>query len=135
MMRTHVEFWSEAFRLYPDDEEGINPGCGGRSLAEFLQRELPKFGINVESIDNEDWGWAVYTRDPPVNPWIGCHGPLPAENHRCVCAIDPTTPDVRRGFFNKVSAVESVERLAGALEAVLRSHPGIRNIVWAHDPA
>jgi len=132
-MRTLVEFKSDAFPLYSDDEEGINPNCGGRSIAEYLQRELPKHGINVESILNEDFGWIVFTSDPPVNPWIGTYGPEPS--HRCVCQISPNEPVVWRWFFKRVKAVESVERLASAVEAVLRAHPGVRNIEWESEPA
>lgn len=59
-MRTHLEFLSDAFPAYSNEEDEINPGIYGKRLAEFLAEKLPGQGFTVLGMPSEDWGWLTY---------------------------------------------------------------------------
>ncbi len=135
-MRTHVEFVSDAFPAEPGEEEEINPGRWGRRLADMLVAELPKHGVKTGEPYAEDWGWVVDVRNESFPMFVGC-GNLDGEegDNHYLCFIDPSKPEVRKGLFKKVSTVADVERVASALDAVLRAHPGIREVRWSEPDA
>jgi hypothetical protein len=45
--------------LEGEEEELVNEGMYGKSLCLYLEKELPKLGIDVPSFCCEDWGWWV----------------------------------------------------------------------------
>lgn len=129
-MRTHLEFTSNAFPPYPEEEAEINPGIWGKRLAEFIVSRLPTHGIETGAIVPEDWGWVIPIKNEAFPMFIGCGNQTEPGGGSFLCFIDPSKPEVRKGLFKKVSTVADVERIATALEAILRSHPGIKNVRW-----
>ncbi|MFN7140211.1 MAG: hypothetical protein ACK4UN_12825 [Limisphaerales bacterium] len=126
-MRTHVEFRSAGFPRDPDEE--INPGVGGKRLAEYLQRELQKRGIATGDIFSEDWGWVVPLQHDAFPMWVGCGNYQEYEDGYLVF-IEPSKPQVRKGWFKKIDTTVDVEKIAKALNTILTTNPEIRSVRW-----
>ncbi len=130
-MRTQVEFRSDNFPPYGDEEKETNQGIWGRRLAEFLQEKLPNHGLKVSGIGHEDWGWMVEIENEEFPLWIGC-GHQDGDNDEFLCFIEPSKPFVRR-WFKKMCTTETVGRVSEALNRILTSTPGIRDIQWTSE--
>ncbi|HSG34209.1 MAG TPA: hypothetical protein VLA37_06715 [Sphingomonadaceae bacterium] len=126
-MRTHLEFRSEALR------EAFNrtddPGeIGGRLVAELLSSRLPEHGFAVKRVVQEDWGWCIVLDNEAFSLWIGTGDYLEySDGH--LCFIEPSRPFVRR-WFRQVSTAETVERLATAIEAIIRASGQASELRW-----
>jgi hypothetical protein len=129
-MRTHVQFISDAFPPYPGEDEEINPGVWGRRLVEFIVSKLPDHGITTDEFYTEDWGWEIPVKNEAFPIFIGCSNQIEPGGSEFLCFIDPCKPEVRRGFFKKVSTVADVARVADTLDKILNSHSGIRELRW-----
>lgn len=128
--RTHVEFVSDAFPSYPNEDEEINPGIWGKRLAEYLCHELPAHGVIPGEPYAEDWGWEIPVENTRFRMFIGCSNQVEPDGNRFLCLIDPSTPYVRKGLFGKTDTTADIRRLADALDSVLTSHPEIRELTW-----
>lgn len=132
-MRTQLEFVSDAFPAYPQESDRINPGIWGRRLAEFIATGLAAHGFQPGEPVAEDWGWCVPIRHDAFPMFVGCSNQVEPGGNRFLCLIDPSTPTVKKGFFKRVDTRADVERLAQALEAVLRASPEVRDLAWTEE--
>jgi hypothetical protein len=130
-MRTQVEFRSDNFPPYEDEENELHQGLWGKRLAEYIQEKLPNHGLKVSGIGPEDWGWMVEIENDGFPLWIGC-GHQDGDSDEFLCFIEPSKPFVRKGF-KKVSTIEAVSRVSEALNTILASTPDIRDIHWASE--
>ncbi len=129
-MRTHVQFVSDAFPSYPGEDGEINPGIWGKKLAEYLVSRLPEYGITPKEFHTEDWGWEIPIENAEVPMFIGCSNQLEPGGNLFLCFIDPSKPKVRKGLFKSVDATEHIERVADALDSILRKNSEIRDLRW-----
>ena len=127
-MRTHLEFRSAAFPSYPGEDEEINPGRHGKRLAEFLAQELPTRGFRTTGIFAEDWGWGIGLEHDAFPLWIGC-GNYEEYDDGFLCFIEPSEPYVRR-FFARIPTTETVDRLATALDSIIRDSGKANEMRW-----
>jgi hypothetical protein len=127
-MRTHVEFLSDNFPSYENEEEQINPGRYGKRLADFLAEGLSAYGFNVRCVGAEDWGWMVELENEAFPLWVGCGNDEEVDNG-FLCFIEPSTPIVRK-WFSKIDTTSTVERLATAIEALLQGGGKVSNLCW-----
>lgn len=127
-MRTHVEFRSPDFPALPGEDEAVNPGRYGKRLASYLAAFMPSHGFDVQGLNAEDWGWRIDLRNEAFPLWIGC-GNYEEYEDGFLCFIEPSRPVVRR-WLKKTSTVETVERLASALEEALRAHGAVLSLRW-----
>ncbi|MGZ8898873.1 MAG: hypothetical protein ACXW3Z_02155 [Limisphaerales bacterium] len=128
-MRSHVEFRSNKFPPYEGEEDQINPGLWGKRLAEYLQPKLREHGIKAGEFYSEDWGWAIPVEHDAFPIWIGC-GHQYEPDDAFLIFIEPSKPQIRQGLFKKVDTRADVERVASALDRILRADPDIREIHW-----
>ena len=127
-MRTHVEFRTSKFPPYEGEDDEVNPGCYGRRLAEYLQAELPRRGIETGEIWPEDWGWCVPLPDAL---WLGCANYEEYEDG-FLCMIQPSKPFIRR-WFKKVDLRPAQERVADVLDGLLAGDAEIHGVRWWSD--
>ena len=127
-MRTNLEFRSDAFSPYADEEAQVNPGRYGRRLVEFLATELPHHGFTIDGMCPEDWGWRLDVRNEAFPLWVGCGNYEEFENG-FLCFIEPSKPVVRR-WLRSVQTSETVERLASALELALQQNGNAQHLRW-----
>lgn len=133
-MRSHVEFRSKKFPPYEGEEEQINPGLWGKRLAEYLQPKLREHGIAAGEFYSEDWGWAIPIENAAFRMWIGC-GHQYEPNDAFLVFIEPSKPQIRKGLFKKIDTRADVERVAEALDKILRADNDILEIRWTEpDP-
>lgn len=126
-MRTHLEFRSNAFPACPGEDEEINPGRWGRRLAEYLVAGLPKHGFEVLDLFAEDWGWQIDLRNDGFPLWIGV-GNYEEYDDGFLCFIEPSKPYV--GWLKRRPTADIVERLASALEQIVRNRDDVRDLRW-----
>lgn len=134
-LRTHLEFVSDAFPPYPGEDDEINPGIWGKRLAEYLCAELPAQGISPGEPFTEDWGWVIPVANERFRMSIGCSNQLEPDGNRFLCLIEPSKPEIRKGFFKKLDTRPDIDRVASALQSILSAHPGIRELRWADEGA
>ena len=128
-VRSQVEFRSSKFPAFPGEEEEINPGLWGKRLAEYLQPKLRELGIRAGEFYSEDWGWAIPIENEAFPLWIGC-GHQYEPDDAFLIFIEPSKPQIRKGFFKKIDTRADVERVAAALDNILRADPEIRDVQW-----
>lgn len=133
MLRTQVQFVSDAFPSYPGEDEQINPGIWGKRLAEFIVSELPSYGIETSEIYAEDWGWEIPVNNSAFPIFIGCSNQTDPGGTHFLCFIEPSKPEVRKGLFKKINTVADVSRVSDALDKILRGHPGIKELLWVEE--
>ncbi|MFO6447934.1 hypothetical protein ACLBKU_12390 [Erythrobacter sp. NE805] len=123
-MRTHLEFRSKSLLDAHDDPDLPQ----GKAVAALLISKLPSAGFEVEDSVPEDWGWWVRLRHDPFPLRIGC-GFYPEYEDGFLCFIEPSKPFVRR-WLRRIPTEQPVERLADAVEGILRGSDDIRDLRW-----
>jgi hypothetical protein len=127
-MRTNLEFQSSAFPALPDEDRQVNPGRYGKALADFLASALPRYGLEITSVSAEDWGWRINLRNDAFPLWLGCGNYDEFENG-FLCFIEPSAPFIRH-WLKRIETSSTVERLATAVESVLRDSGKVANLRW-----
>jgi len=89
---------------------------------------LPSAGFEVEDLISEDWGWSVRLPHDPLALWIGC-GFYPECEDGFLCFIEPSKPYIRT-WLKRLPTVQPVERLADAVERILRESKSVRDLRW-----
>ena len=129
-LKTHIEFVSDSFPSYPNEDEEINPGIWGKRLAEYLIESLPNHGVTPKEPYPEDWGWEIPIENENFPMFIGCSNQLEQEGNRFLVFIDPSKPMIRKGLFKKVITTSAITRVSEALEKILSSHDDVRESRW-----
>ncbi|WOO41669.1 hypothetical protein [Rubellicoccus peritrichatus] len=129
-LKTHIEFVSDSFPSYPNEDEEINPGIWGKRLAEYLIDSLPSHGITPKEPYPEDWGWEIPIENKDFPMFIGCSNQLEQEGNQFLVFIDPSKSKIRKGLFKKIDTTAEITRVSDALEKILSSHDGIRESRW-----
>lgn len=127
MMRSHLEFRSsELLESVPSEGKPA-----GEAVARLLTERLPAYGFQIASVISEDWGWRIQLVHEAFPLWIGC-GYYPEYPDGHLCFIEPSKPFVRR-WLKRIPTSEAVERLATALEQVMRESGKASGLRWWTD--
>jgi hypothetical protein len=97
-------------------------------LADYLEENLPRFGLRSVGRLMEDWGYRV-PLEAERFPISICCGNYLEYDDGFLCFLDPSTPTVRR-WFRTIDTRADLEHVAAALDALLRSDPGIYGVRW-----
>ncbi len=123
-MRTTLEFRSpELSDAIRDDGTPY-----GETVASLLRDELSEHGFSVTDVFAEDWGWHVAVANAAFRLWIGC-GHYEEWHDGLLCFIKPSRPYVLR-WFRRVPTSDTVERLATAVESVIRDSGKAYDLRW-----
>jgi hypothetical protein len=126
-MRTHVEFRSAKFPSeHPNGE--VNEGRWGNRLAEYLEANLPRYGVKPVGILTEDWGYLVPLEAEHFPISIAC-GNYQEYPDGFLCFLKPSTPTIRR-WFRTIDTTQDLAKVADALDALLTSDPDIYGVRW-----
>jgi len=128
-MKTQVEFRSDKFPPYDDEEKLINPGLWGKRLGEYLKDRLKERGITTGDLVAEDWGWMIPVENDSFDLWIGC-GHQNGDDDQFLCMIEPCKPVIRK-FFKKIDTTAPVKRISDALDKILSSDLNIQDVRWS----
>ena len=69
-----IIFTSTKFPVIPHEDEEINPGILGRSVADWITESLSGTRFQVTEHINEDFGHCLMVHRKPYWLWIGCSG-------------------------------------------------------------
>ncbi|MEO0794925.1 MAG: hypothetical protein AAFX93_07180 [Verrucomicrobiota bacterium] len=127
-MKTYVQFKSDKFPPYENEEEEINPGLWGRRLAEYLFTHLKEKGIPTEEPIAEDWGYYIPIENKEFRLAICC-GHQNGDDDEFLCFTEPRTPTVKK-LFKKIDASTQLERITKAMNEIFSSDPEIRELEW-----
>ena len=81
-------FRSNLFKITAGEDEKTNPGCYGKSLAEWLCTKFSKLGYKPKVIA-DDWGWCVMCTTEEYMLWIGCGS---TREHELIENYNPKIP-------------------------------------------
>lgn len=72
----HYQFKSDFFQIIDEEDEKTNPGIFGKTLSEWIYKNLQliKEYKNIEEPNTEDWGWYLECKSTPFVLAIGWHG-------------------------------------------------------------
>lgn len=127
-MLTHVEFVSDKFPAYEDEE--VNPGVFGQRLAEFLSNGLKSKGFRPQEPVMEDWGWIIPIENEEFNLWVGC-GNYPEYKNGFLCFIEPYKEKIKKFlFFGTIETKPRITELQKAMNEVLKAEPAIQQLKW-----
>src|SRR5262245_55827388 len=67
-----LQFESSFFRVSPGEDEETNLGIFGKSLSEWLSKQLAIKEINTLKIISEDFGWCISLDTKPGKLYVAC---------------------------------------------------------------
>jgi len=123
-MRTHLEFRSGDLL----DEQSEDGEPRGERVAKLLADHLFAHDFQVERVHAEDWGWRIQLDNDAFPLWIGC-GHYEEYPDGYLCFIEPSKPYVRR-WLKRVPTMDTVERLATAMERIVQDSEKARDLRW-----
>lgn len=128
MVSDRVSFRSSAFAVEAGEDGETNPGIYGRSLANWIVRQLEGRGVRVEGTIAEDFGRCVVVKRKPFLLWIGCAS-VDGRHDRWRLFIA-----LERGLIGRLlggqGAERALEHLRGHFRAMVWEVPGISDIEW-----
>lgn len=69
-----ITFTSTAFPVFPHEDEELNPGILGRSVADWIKESLIGTKFQITEDINEDFGYCLMVHRRPYWLWVGCAG-------------------------------------------------------------
>jgi len=123
-MRSNLEFRS----VNLDDAKVTDGLPRGQAVARLIAAGLPDYGFHINEVGTEDWGWYIKVTNVNFALLIGC-GAYPQYDDGHLCFIEPEKQIIRR-WFRKTSIIESVERLATAIETIVQQSGKATDFRW-----
>ncbi len=120
-----IEFTTDVFDFESELSDQYNAGNRfyGKDVAEYLCKELERFGVLCEFID-EDWGWLVMAHentDPKIEiciyNWGQVDGPV---KNLWRLRVNSSVFDRHLYFFRKLRYVDNSPNLVSALRAAFQ---------------
>ncbi len=128
-------FKSSKFDIEPGEDEEINPGIYGRSLARWLKERLEAKGYSIAIIE-EDWGRCLMCSRDPFMLWVGVgnvidddatplgDGPPAKEQVTWHCFATAEVFFWKR-LFRKIDTKPALSKLNADLGQILSAEPEI----------
>lgn len=69
-----IVFTSTEFPVLPHEDEDLNPGILGRSIANWITKSLSGTRFEVTEDIPEDFGYCLMVHRKPYWLWVGCSG-------------------------------------------------------------
>ncbi|HEU4687913.1 MAG TPA: hypothetical protein VFS23_06125 [Vicinamibacterales bacterium] len=69
-----IVFTSSKFPVVPHEDEGLNPGILGRSVADWIKASLSGTEFEITEDIDEDFGHCLMVHRKPYWLWVGCAG-------------------------------------------------------------
>jgi hypothetical protein len=129
-MKNYVEFRSDAFPPYDNEDQEVKPGRHGKRLAEFLVRGLREKGFAALEPTPEGYLWVIRIKNQGFRLWIGCGNYDENAEDGFLCFIEPCDPIRRFGFLWRIDTGPRIQALREAMDQVLSANPAVRDMKW-----
>jgi len=131
-----IKIETDLFPILPDEEkEVVNEGMYGKALCQYIERQLPAFGVEVKFFCSEDWGWwvAVSEQEFEMGLLIHAHSVIGANpGQYAIGASIQESPKWYWSRFQKVDVTRDVVSIMNCVENMLE-HDNEIYIVERHD--
>ena len=133
---TCIELHTKKFPILEgEDDEIVNESMYGKALCQYLERELPKAGLEVPSFLCEDWGWWIEVKNSEFVLGLQIYSDSEAgenpEKHALMSSISKS-PKWSWKNFRKVDLTDEVTAIMNKIEQILLKDPDIY-LVKRHD--
>jgi hypothetical protein len=127
MLNAHVEFKSDKFHPYDNENIGADSKRWGKRLAEYLFIKLKENSIIVGDVSLEQWGWSVPIKEKGFQIWVGC-GNISGRPDSFLCFIETMPP--LKNSKKKIDVTEEVIQLFSVINDILTSDHDIKDLKW-----
>ena len=117
--------------LEGEEEELFNEGMYGKALCLYLEKELPKLGIQVPSFCCEDWGWWVEVNADGFKMGLCVYSDPELEDKPTRYAIMPSIENGKKWVwskFRKIDVTQDVVRIMDTVEKLFRDDDEITDV-------
>ena len=129
---TCIQIETEKFPVLEGEEEELFNECMyGKALCLYLEKELPKLGIQVPSFCCEDWGWWVEVNADDFKMGLCVYSDPELEDKPTRYAIMPSIKNGKKWVwskFRKIDVTEDVVRIMDAVEKLFRDDNEITDV-------
>ena len=126
----YIHVRSPKFVVHPgEDDELVNEGMYGKSLALYLWNELKKNGYEVPFICCEDWGWWMEIAGHPFALGLCIYGQLNEKTNQLELSTTVSPEEGRRWSWSRLRLVDTspvVQKLHADVVAIFENDPDIR---------
>lgn len=117
--------------LEGEDEELVNENMYGKALCQYLEKELPAFGIKTPSYCCEDWGWWLDVENGEFNMALCIYSDPEGKGNPEKYAIMPSILKDKKwswSKFKKIDVSKDVLKIMNTLEDVFRKDSEITSV-------
>ena len=121
--------------LEGEEDEIVNEGMYGKSLCQYLERELPKAGLGVTFFTAEDWGWWIEVKDNDFILGLQIYSDTEeGQNPEAYAVMSSVTEGGKWSWkkFRKIDVTDNVVEIMTKVERVFSEDPEIE-LVKRHD--
>jgi len=133
---TCIEIHTNKFPILEgEDDEIVNEGMYGKALCVYLQKELPKVGLEVPFFTSEDWGWWVEVKDNDFLLGLQIYSDSKSDENPEKYAIMSSISESKKWSwrkFKKIEVSEQVTKIMNQLDTVFSNDTEIE-FVKRHD--
>ena len=133
---TCIEIQTDKFPILPgEDEEVVNDGMYGKALCQYLEKELPSFGVVVNSFCAEDWGWWVDVSENEYNMGLQIYTFEPIGQNPEKYFIKSSVTNAKKWSWSKFKKLDVSAEVTSILDKVENAllHDNDIFIVERHD--
>lgn len=134
---TCIEIHTSKFPILDgEDDELVNEGMYGKALCQYLERELPKVGIETPMHCCEDWGWWLEVRFDTLTMGLQIYSDPASEGSPTKYAILPSiTSDTQWSWrkFSRIAVGDRVTEVMNRVADVFSNDQEIRGVKRHND--
>lgn len=133
---TCIEIHTRKFPILEgENEELVNEGMYGKALCQYIEKELPKKGLEVPMYVCEDWGWWIEVKDKDFVLGLQIYSDSePDENPEKYAIMSSISKDKKWSWkkLRNEDVSHQVTKIMDILDNVLTNDPEI-GLVKRHD--
>ncbi len=116
---TWLKIETDKFPILPGEEdEVVNEGMYGKALCTYLEKELPKFGVQVNFYCSEDWGWWVDVTEQGLNMGLLIYGHTVVGVSPEQYAIGSSIQESPKWFWKKFKKIDVTDKVTALMDKV-----------------
>ena len=116
-----IELHTKKFPILAgEDDEIVNEGTYGKALCQYLERELPKVGVEVPLVICEDWGWWIEVKYNEFVLGLQIYSDAEAGQNPEKYAIMSSISEHRKWSWKNFRKIELTDEVTGILNKLVQ---------------